>query len=73
MYWLTMIICEWPSDFPKIPFSGLPVNILEANLVHLWLKQNKTRTMFFFTWSSHFNMLFHSAEPVLGYLEVVEQ
>lgn len=40
----TMIIREWLSDFPKIPFSGL--NLSEANLVHLWLKQNKTRTMF---------------------------
>lgn len=29
----TMIICQWLSDFPKIPFSGL--NISEANLVHL--------------------------------------
>lgn len=37
----TMIICQWLSDFPKIPFSGL--NISEANLVHLWLKQSKTK------------------------------
>lgn len=36
-----MIICEWPSDFPKIHFSGL--NISEANLVRLLLKQNKTK------------------------------
>lgn len=37
----TMIICERPSDFPEIPFWGL--NILMANLVSFWLKQQTNK------------------------------
>lgn len=32
----TVIIREWPSDVPEIPFLGL--NILKADLVMFWLK-----------------------------------